>query len=103
MVLVGRGREVAAIDAFLQGREGPVILLLEGEAGMGKTTLWRAGVAAARELGFLVLASTAAEAETQLSFTVVRDLLDALFDEIADELPTPQRHALAVTLLREEP
>jgi DNA-binding NarL/FixJ family response regulator len=104
MGLAGRDREVAAVEAFLDGREdGARILLLEGEAGIGKTTLWRAGVAAAREHGFTVLASTAAEAEAQLSFTVVRDVLDAAFDEVADELPTPQRQALAVTLLREEP
>ena len=54
----------------------------------------------ARERGFVVLVSTAAEAEAQLSFTALRDLLDPAFDEVAGELPDPQRRALAVTLLR---
>jgi hypothetical protein len=41
--------------------------------------------------------------ETQLSFTTLRDLVDEVFDEVASELPGPQRHAIAVTLLREAP
>jgi DNA-binding CsgD family transcriptional regulator len=102
--LVGRDREVAAVDAFIEGNEtGARILLLEGEPGIGKTTLWRAAVAAARERGFAVITSTPAQAEIQLSSTALRDLLDPAFDEIADDLPAPQRQAIAVTLLREEP
>jgi DNA-binding CsgD family transcriptional regulator len=100
--LVGRDREVATLHAFLDGDEGR-ILLLEGEAGIGKTTLWRRGVEAASERGYTVLAATAAAAETQLSFTVLRDLFEPVFDEVETRLPEPQRQALAVTLLREEP
>src|SRR6059058_4740349 len=98
--LVGRGREFAAVDAFLDDGAAR-ILVLEGEPGIGKTTVWRAAVAAARERGFVVLASTAAEAENQLSFTALRDLLEPAFEDVADELPSPQRQALAVTLLHE--
>src|SRR5437870_913067 len=102
--LVGRDRERAAVEAFLDADDsGARILLLEGEAGIGKTTVWRAAVEAGRQRGFAVLAATAAEPETQLPFTVLRDLLDPRFDEIANELPGPQRQALAVTLLHEEP
>jgi DNA-binding CsgD family transcriptional regulator/DNA polymerase III delta prime subunit len=100
--VVGRDREVAALESFLERGE-PRILLLAGEPGIGKTTLWRAAVASADARGFRVLASTTAAAETQLSFTVLRDLLEPAFDEVAEELPQPQRQALAVTLLREEP
>ena len=101
--LAGRDREVAAVEAFLDDSAGARVLLLEGEAGIGKTTLWRTGIAAARERGFTVLSSTGAEAEAQLSFTLVRDLVDAVFDEVAEQLPPPQRDALAVVLFREEP
>src|SRR4051794_11892570 len=103
-VVVGRDRELAEIETFLEAEgEFARALLIEGEAGIGKTTVWRAAIQVAREHGFEVLASTSAEAEARLSFTAVRDLLDSAFDEIADELPAPQRQALAVTLLREEP
>lgn len=44
----GRSRELGAVAAFRDGlRSGPSGLLLEGEAGIGKTTLWSAGVAGA--------------------------------------------------------
>jgi DNA-binding CsgD family transcriptional regulator len=104
LTAIGRDRELAEIASFLDiVDDTPRVLLIEGEAGIGKTTLWRAGVAEARERGYRVLACTGAEAEAQLAFTALRDLIDPAFDEIADELPTPQRRALAVTLLREEP
>src|SRR5881396_2015599 len=102
MDMVGRESEVETIAAFL--RDGSAsVLVLEGEAGIGKTTLWRAAVEKARGRGYRVLSASAARAETQLSFTAIRDLVDDAFDEISAELPPPQRRALAVTLLREEP
>jgi DNA-binding CsgD family transcriptional regulator len=102
--VVGRDRELGTIRSFLElADETPRILLLEGEAGIGKTALWRAGMDSAASRGCRVLASSAAESETQLAFTTVRDLLGDVFDEVADELPVPQRYALAVVLLREEP
>ncbi len=100
--IVGRDNELAQIDAFLT-QEGPRALLLEGEAGIGKTTLWRAGVERARARRYRILASSPSGVETTLSFAALRDLLDTAFDDAADELPVPQRNALAVALLREEP
>jgi hypothetical protein len=42
--VVGRDHELAAVAAFLDRLpSGPCGLLLEGEAGIGKTTLWRTG------------------------------------------------------------
>lgn len=99
--VVGRDRELAEITSFLDLADGdPRILLLEGDAGIGKTTLWRAGVDDARILGYRVLACAGAESETQLSFTAVRDLVAEAFDEVADDLPPPQRRAMEVVLLR---
>jgi hypothetical protein len=46
---------------------GPAGLVIEGEAGIGKTTLWRAGVDAARERSYRVLTATPTAAETALS------------------------------------
>jgi hypothetical protein len=41
--LVGRDEELAAIDRFVDDRAVRT-LVLEGEAGIGKTTLWLAGI-----------------------------------------------------------
>ena len=43
------------------------------------------------------------EHESRLSFAALRDLLEAAFDDTAGRLPPPQRRALAIALLREEP
>ena len=100
--VVGRDSELEAIDGWLD-RPQPSVLLIEGEAGIGKTTLWHIGVERARARGLRVLTCAAARSEATISFTALRDLLDDSFDDVADELPSPQRRALAVTLLREEP
>jgi DNA-binding CsgD family transcriptional regulator len=100
--IVGRDGELDALEVWLETPSSRV-LLLEGDAGIGKTTLWRAGVAGARVRGYRVLATEAAQAETQLSFTALRDLLEEAFDDVADELPEPQREALGVTLLHDAP
>lgn len=102
--VVGRDRELAEITSFLELADGtPRTLLLEGEAGIGKSTLWRSGVDIARESGYRVLSCVAAKSESDLSFTTLRDLLGDAFDDVADDLSPPQRHALGVALLLDEP
>jgi hypothetical protein len=61
-------------------------LLPQGEAGIGKTALWRAGSDEASARGYRVLARSAAEAETQLAFTTQRDLLADAFDDVQGAL-----------------
>jgi len=61
--IVGREEELAQIDAFLD-EDGPRALLLEGEAGIGKTTLWREAVERATVRGHRVLAAAPARAES---------------------------------------
>ena len=102
--MIGRERELAEIRSFLEGDGGGGrVLRIEGEAGIGKSTLWRAGRLEAERLGYRVLACAAAVSESQLSFTTVRDLLAPEFDEVAARLPEPQRRALAVAFLQAEP
>src|SRR5918996_5119108 len=104
MGIVARDRELDEISSFLDfDHSGGRTLLLQGEAGIGKTALWRAGAETASARGYRVLSCSATEAETQLAFTTVRDLLGEAFDEVASGLPQPQRQAIAVVLLREEP
>jgi hypothetical protein len=74
--VVGRDEELERLSRFVGDLDTlPGVLLLEGGAGIGKTTLWRAGLAAAESAGFLVLRSTPSEAETHLAFAAAADLL----------------------------
>lgn len=101
--IVGREEELAVLAGFLDGvQEGPAALLLEGEAGIGKTTLWKQAVEAAREEGIRVLECRPSGAETLLSFAGLDDLLSEVAHEALPMLPGPQRRALEVALLLEE-
>ena len=100
--IVGRDEELASVHAFIgAAEEGAAALVLEGEAGIGKSTLWRAGVAHARSRGMRVLVSRPAEAERGLAHVGLGDL----FEEAVDLLPAlaaPRRRALEVALLLHE-
>jgi DNA-binding CsgD family transcriptional regulator len=100
----GRESELAAVDALLADTApGPHALLLEGEAGIGKSTVWNAGTAAARDRGWTVLAARGSQSETGLSFAGLTDMLDPVVDEILADLPEPQRIALEVAMVRRLP
>jgi DNA-binding CsgD family transcriptional regulator len=100
--LLGRADEVAVVDAFLEGAgDGTRALVVEGEPGVGKTTVWRDGVARARERGFRVLQAQPAAAERELSFATLTDLLEPVADAF-DELPRTRRLALDAALQRAE-
>lgn len=102
--LVGRDREMAAVAAFLDAvPSGPCGLVLEGAAGIGKTTVWRAGAAWAAGRSYTVLSCRPAESEATLSFAALGDLLDAVLDRVLPLLPPPQRRALEVALLLKDP
>jgi len=60
--IVGREAELASLNAFIDETEGgAAALVLEGEAGVGKSTLWGAAVEHARVRGLTVLSSRPAE------------------------------------------
>ena len=101
--IIGREDELDSVRVFFSSaRGGPAALLLEGDAGIGKTTLWAAGMAAAgAEPNRRILRARPAEAETAMSFAGLADLLVDVLDAALAELPAPQRHALEVALLLE--
>ena len=99
--VVGRDRELDRIDRFLDAVPGGFsALLIEGDPGIGKSTLWDQSLARAEDRGLRVLSARPTEAERELSFTGLVDLLDTVTDAELDELPEPQRSALATALLR---
>jgi DNA-binding CsgD family transcriptional regulator len=101
--IIGRDAELHAISAFLEPSVEPGALLIEGAAGIGKTTLWRSGVERATERGWRVLTAGPAAAESRLAFAAIGDLLGDEVHAVASELPEPQKHALDVALLLDEP
>src|SRR5215469_11334861 len=102
--VIGRDDELVAIGAFLDAVcVGPRALVFAGEAGIGKTLLWEAGVAQAKGRVGRVLSCRGAEAEASLSFAALSELVGPVFDEVAPSLAGPRRRALAVALLLEEP
>ena len=97
--VVGRDAEAARIESLLAHAAGPLRgIALEGEPGIGKTALWRLGVARAGELGLRVLAARPTEAERGLALAALVDLVTPLAGEIG-ALPAPQRRALRVALM----
>ena len=101
--VVGREAELASVRAFLERpADGLRALMLEGKAGIGKTILWHAGVAAARANGLRVLASRPAESERGLAHTGLGDLFERVLDDVLPALAPPRRRALEVALLLDE-
>ncbi len=100
--VIGRDSELAVLSEFVEDPSRHPLVLV-GEPGIGKTTLWEAGVGAAREQGLRVLSARPSGAEAQLSFAALTDLLDGVETEELAGLPGPQLRALQVALLRAEP
>jgi DNA-binding CsgD family transcriptional regulator len=102
--IVGRDEELTSLHAFIdEVRDGPSALVLEGEAGIGKSTLWLAGVEHARTQGVRVVSSRPVEAERSLAHAGLGDLFEDVVDEVLPALPPPRRRALEVALLLAEP
>src|SRR3990172_9458704 len=101
--VVGREPELATLHAFFDGTLSAHSLVLHGQPGMGKTTLWEAGVATAKEWRLRVLRARPTDAETALAYGSVVVLLQTVTPAELSALPAPQRRALEVALLRIEP
>jgi hypothetical protein len=100
--VVGRRAELAKLTGFIEGPERPTVVAIVGAAGMGKTTLWTAGVCAAHDIGWTVLSARPSGAEASFSFAGLSDLFAAVDEEVLARIPAVQRKALEVALLRSE-
>ena len=96
--VIGRQHELGLAEDLLGslGR-GTGALVLEGQAGIGKTCLWLDTVRRAEAQGFIVITTRPTSADARLVFGGLGDLLRARAGSFA-ALPSPQAHALARAL-----
>jgi DNA-binding CsgD family transcriptional regulator len=101
MGALSRSAELAALSDFMaDATTQPSGLIIAGEAGIGKTTVWISGVDRARAQGFRVLSARAGQAESVLAYAAVADLLADVEEELLGELPDVQQVAVRRILMR---
>jgi DNA-binding CsgD family transcriptional regulator/KaiC/GvpD/RAD55 family RecA-like ATPase len=103
-MVVGRADEVRLLDAFLADpAPEPRALLIEGEPGIGKTTLLQGLLSIASERGYPVLSCRPARSEMDLSYVGLVELLAGVDEAVVDALPAPQVRVLRMILRTQEP
>lgn len=99
--VVSRESQASAIADFLTSvLVAPSALVMEGDAGIGKTTMWFEAVERAVADGFRVMAARPVAAESVLAYASLADMLSGVESATLAELPRPQRVALDRVLLR---
>jgi DNA-binding NarL/FixJ family response regulator len=97
----GRDEELAIVSGFLDARAGgPAALIVEGEPGIGKTTLLRAAFERARLTELRVLSARPGRGEAELPFAALGDLLGDSDEDAMAVLAKPQREAVEIALAR---
>ena len=110
MEVIGRHAELERLNAWVRAgissRAAPtlvkVVLVIEGEPGIGKTTLWAEGVRQARLEGRNVLMCRPRPSDAGLPNVGLTDLLRSVPDQAFENLPPPQRRSLEVATLRRD-
>jgi DNA-binding CsgD family transcriptional regulator len=99
--LIGRDGAVAEVSAFLAANsKTPAALAITGEAGIGKTVVWKHSVRTTYQSSRVLTCQPAAP-ERPLAFSALDDLFAEVADEILPALPGPRRRVLEAALLRE--
>ncbi len=100
-LVIGRKGERAVLAGFLEGMAiHPSALIVEGEAGIGKTTIVRAAQTAARTNGLRVVAARPTSGEMELPYAGLVDLFELVSDDALASLAAVQRRALERALGR---
>lgn len=97
---LGREAELSAVSAFLDGvARWPGALVIEGDAGIGKSTVWSAGLDEVSSRPLHLLVATPAEDEADLPWCALGDVLDRIDASTVASMPGPQRRAMEIALL----
>ncbi|MBE2317646.1 AAA family ATPase [Solirubrobacter sp. CPCC 204708] len=100
--LLGRETELALITELLvSAQERGGALVFHGEPGIGKSTLAKATIRHARELGSTVLTTTGVRTDAAFPYSGLHQLVWPVLGELA-RLPGPQRSALEAALGADE-
>src|SRR3954467_13290998 len=96
-VLLGRAAERHALDHLLDNVRGgqSAVLVVRGEAGVGKTALLH--YCARQAAGFRMAQIAGVEAEMELPFAGLHQLCAPMLGRLA-ALPAPQQDALSIAL-----
>ncbi|GAA0636280.1 LuxR family transcriptional regulator [Kutzneria viridogrisea] len=97
MPLFGRETELKSLTELVDGPEECGGILLTGEPGIGKSALVAEAVSAASVAGLRVLTTTGVEAEQNLAYAGLHQLLYPVRAGV-DALPAPQKAALRTAL-----
>jgi DNA-binding NarL/FixJ family response regulator len=108
--VIGRQGELHAISAWMgsgspnlhASSSVPTALAVEGEPGIGKTTLWEEAIRLARAHGRNVLSCRPRRSDAALSHVALTDLLRSVPSDVFRALPAPQRRSIEVATLRRE-
>src|SRR5437870_5143725 len=94
-VLHGRRSEREVLGRLLEAVRGGQsrVVVVSGEAGVGKTALLRSAIGSAA--GFRVIRAVGVESGMELAFAALQQLCAPLLDRL-DRLPVPQEDALGV-------
>ncbi len=97
--LIGRDAELADLGRWLHLlADGPAALVISGEAGIGKSTIWSAATSQGAAQGARVLVSRPVEAELRLGYAALGDLLGVASEPVLERLSDTLRQALAAAL-----
>ncbi|HEX2765691.1 MAG TPA: AAA family ATPase [Candidatus Limnocylindria bacterium] len=99
--MVDREAERRLVASFLDAPDAGVrALVLQGAAGIGKTTIWQAAIDDVAVRGRRLLVTRPSEAEARLPFVGLHDLLAEVLDEPVAILSPPQQAAIDGALMR---
>jgi len=90
--VTGSQMQLVALNGWhARARAGESLLvLIEGEAGIGKTTLFDGLLEMASERGFRSMSCRPTRSEMELSYVGLLELLDGIGNDVVASLPPPQ-------------